>query len=173
LFAVYVRDTLGAGSKMFGSVTSALGAGTILGSLAVGRFAQRLARPRIINAGFLVQAISVLVLGALAWPVTTLAASVGLGVGAAFVFLSAQTFALEEVPSEMLGRVTSTATSIFAVVQLGAFVSAGFLASRLGMRKLCYAAVLVLLITAIAAHLLIRDKETTRNKAASSAEAAS
>lgn len=162
LFAVYVRDILGAGSRMFGSVTSALGFGTILGALLVGRFAQRQARPRIINAGFLVQAISVFILGVWAMPVTTLAASVGLGAGAAFVFLSAQTFALEEVPPEMLGRVTSTATSVFAVVQLGAFGGSGFLATLLGLRNLCYAAVLVLVITAIVAHLCVRKGQTAR-----------
>ena len=166
LFAVYVRDVLGAGSKMFGSVTSALGVGTILGAFVVARFAQRMARPRIINMGFLVQAASVLTLGILAWPLTTLAASVGLGAGAAFVFLSAQTFALEEVPAEMLGRVTSTATSVFAVVQLGSFVGSGFLANWMGVRNLCYSAVLVLLVTAIAAHFLVRKQSspTTTSK---------
>ena len=164
LFAIYVRDLLGAGSKMFGGVTSALGLGTILGALLVGRFAQGVARPRIINAGFLVQAISVLALGMWAMPATTLAASIGLGAGAALVFLSAQTFALEEVPPEMLGRVTSTATSVFAVVQLGAFASSGFLATLLGLRNLCYAAVLVLLLTAIIAHVCVRKGQITRVK---------
>ncbi|HEX4606134.1 MAG TPA: MFS transporter [Candidatus Angelobacter sp.] len=158
LFAVYVRDVLGGGSRMFGSVTSALGVGAILGAFVVARFAQQVSRPRIINAGFLVQAASVLTLGALAWPLTTLAASVGLGVGAAFVFLSAQTFALEEVPPEMLGRVTSTASSVFAVVQLGSFIGSGFLAKWMGLRNLCYAAVLLLLATAAAAGFLIRKR---------------
>ena len=164
LFAVYVRDLLGGGSRMFGSVTSALGVGTILGAMLVGRFAQRQARPRIINAGFLVQAISVFVLGVWAMPLTTLAASVGLGAGAALVFLSAQTFALEEVPPEMLGRVTSTATSVFAVVQLGAFASSGFLATWLGLRNLCYAAVLVVILTAIVAHVWIRKGQSSQAK---------
>ena len=63
LFAVYVRDILGAGPKMFGSVTSALGLGTILGSFAVARFAQQMPRPRIINVGFVVQAVAVLTSG--------------------------------------------------------------------------------------------------------------
>ena len=103
LFAVYVSYPLGGGSRMFGSVTSALGVGTILGAMLVGRFAERQSRPRIINAGFLVQAVSVFVLGVWAMPVTTLAASVGLGAGAALVFLSAQTFALEEIPPEDAG----------------------------------------------------------------------
>lgn len=164
LFAVYVRDFLGGGSRMFGSVTSALGIGTILGALLVGRFGQQLSRPRIINAGFLVQAISVFVLGVWAMPVTTLAASIGLGAGAAFVFLSAQTFALEEVPSEMLGRVTSTATSVFAVVQLAAFGGSGFLATLLGLRNLCYLAVLILVLTAIVAHVFVRKGQTIRIK---------
>jgi MFS transporter, DHA3 family, macrolide efflux protein len=162
LFAVYVRDLLGGGSRMFGSVTSALGVGTILGALLVGRFAQRQPRPRIINAGFLVQAVSVFVLGVWAMPVTTLAASVGLGAGAALVFLSAQTFALEEVPPEMLGRVTSTATSVFAIVQLAAFGSSGLLAAWLGLRNLCYIAVVVVVLTAIIAHVWIRKGQSVQ-----------
>jgi MFS family permease len=162
LFAVYVRDFLGAGSRMFGSVTSALGFGTILGALLIGRFAQKMARPRIINIGFLVQAISVLVLAIWATPATTLAASIGLGAGAAFVFLSAQTFALEEVPPEMLGRVTSTATSIFAVVQVGVFVCSGFLAALLGLRNLFFIAVMILILTAIVAHILVRRGQTAK-----------
>jgi DHA3 family macrolide efflux protein-like MFS transporter len=164
LFAVYVRDLLGGGSKMFGSVTSALGVGTILGAMLVGRFAQRQPRPRIINAGFMVQAVSVFVLGVWATPVTTLAASVGLGAGGALVFLSAQTFALEEVPPEMLGRVTSTATSVFAIVQLAAFGSSGLLAAWLGLRNLCYIAVVVVILTAIVAHLWIRKGQSVQAK---------
>ncbi|HZD95425.1 MAG TPA: MFS transporter [Candidatus Sulfotelmatobacter sp.] len=171
LFAVYIRDVLGGGSRMFGSVTSALGIGTILGTLAVARFGQQMPRTRIIHAGFLVQGISVLALGVFTWPATTLAASAGLGIGAAFVFLSAQTFALEEVPSAMLGRVTSTATSIFAVVQLGAFISSGFLVNWLGFRNLCYAAVLLLVVTAIAAHFCVRDREARMSHRESTAEA--
>jgi DHA3 family macrolide efflux protein-like MFS transporter len=162
LFAVYVRDFLGAGSRMFGSVTSALGFGTILGALLIGRFAQKVARPRIINMGFVVQATSVLVLALWATPVTTLAASIGLGAGAAFVFLSAQTFALEEVPPEMLGRVTSTATSVFAVVQVGVFVFSGFLAAWLGLRNLFLIAVLILVLTAIVAHILVRREQAAK-----------
>ncbi|HZI58315.1 MAG TPA: MFS transporter [Verrucomicrobiae bacterium] len=162
LFAVYVRDFLGAGSRMFGSVTSALGFGTILGALLIGRFAQKVARPRIINMGFVVQAISVLALALWATPVTTLAASIGLGAGAAFVFLSAQTFALEEVPPEMLGRVTSTATSVFAVVQVGVFVCSGFLAAWLGLRNLFLIAVLILVLTAIVAHILVRREQAAK-----------
>jgi MFS family permease len=162
LFAVYVRDFLGAGSRMFGSVTSALGFGTILGALLIGRFAQKMARPRIINMGFLVQAISVLVLAIWATPATTLAASIGLGAGAAFVFLSAQTFALEEVPPEMLGRVTSTATSVFAVVQVGVFVCSGFLTTLLGLRNLFFIAVMILILTAIVAHILVRRGQTAK-----------
>jgi len=164
LFAVYVRDLLGGGSKMFGSVTSALGVGTILGALLVGRFAQRQPRPRIINAGFLVQAVSVFVLGVFAMPVTALAASVGLGAGGALVFLSAQTFALEEVPEEMLGRVTSTATSVFLIVQLASFGSSGLLATWLGMRNLCYIAVVVVVLTAIVAHFWIRKGQGAHAK---------
>lgn len=164
LFAVYVRDLLGGGSKMFGSVTSALGIGTILGAMLVGRFAQRQARPRIINAGFLVQAVSVFVLGVWAMPVATLAASVGLGAGAALVFLSAQTFALEEVPPKMLGRVTSTATSVFLVVQLAAFGSSGLLATWLGFRSLSYIVVMVVVLTAIVAHVWTRKGQSVQAK---------
>jgi MFS family permease len=162
LFAVYVRDFLGAGSRMFGSVTSALGFGTILGALLIGRFAQKVARPRIINMGFVVQAISVFVLAIWATPAATIAASIGLGAGAAFVFLSAQTFALEEVPPEMLGRVTSTATSVFAVVQVGVFVCSGFLATWLGLRNLFFIAVLILILTAIVAHIFVRRGQTAK-----------
>lgn len=164
LFAVYVRDLLGGGSRMFGSATSALGVGTILGAMLVGRFAQKQSRPRIINVGFLVQAISVFILGVWAMPVTTLAASVGLGAGAALVFLSAQTFALEEVPPEMLGRVTSTATSVFLVMQLAAFGSSGLLATWLGFRNLCYIVVTVVVLTAIVAHVWTRKEQSVRAK---------
>jgi MFS family permease len=149
---------------MFGSVTSALGVGTILGAMLVGRFAQRQPRPRIINAGFLIQAVSVFILGVWAMPVTTLAASVGLGAGAALVFLSAQTFALEEVPPEMLGRVTSTATSVFLVVQLAAFGSSGLLATWMGYRNLCYIVVIVVVLTAIVAHVWTRKGQRVQAK---------
>ena len=162
-FAVYVRDLLGGGSRMFGSVTSALGVGTILGALLVGKFAQRQARPRIINAGFLVQAISVFVLGVWAMPVTTLAASVGLGAGAALVFASARHSPWKS-PTGDAGGLTSTATSVFAVVQLGAFGCSGFLATWLGLRNLCYAVVLAVILTAIVAHIWIRNGQSVQAK---------
>ena len=94
---------LGVVRRCSGSVTSALGVGTILGALLIGRFAQDSPAPRIINAGFLVQAVSVFILGVWAIPVTTLAASVGLGAGGALVFLSAQTFALGRSASRDAG----------------------------------------------------------------------
>ena len=97
-------------------------------------------------------------------PVITLAASVGLGAGAALVFLSAQTFALEEVPEEMLGRVTSTATSVFLIVQLASFGSSGLLANWLGLSNLCYIVVMVVVLTAIVAHFWIRKGQGAQAK---------
>ena len=64
----------------------------------------------------------------------------------------------------MLGRVTSTATSVFAIVQLAAFGSSGLLAAWLGLRNLCYVAVLVVILTAIVAHVWIRNGQSAQAK---------
>lgn len=147
LIAVYVRDIIGADSKIFGALISIVGVGTILGSLAVGRYAQHWPRALMVVAGIggLGAGVALLALAGKSWP--AVGASLWLGVTVAMVMVPSQTLTQEETPATLLGRVSSTSISLITVSQLVAIAVAGKLAAWFGIRNLYFgiAAFLVLL----------------------------
>src|SRR5579871_2363486 len=83
LIAVYVRDVLHAISVLFGALGSSIGAGMLLGGLAVTPLARRMAqKAHLITAGILVCGASIATIAWIANPIVALAGCAGLGVGA-------------------------------------------------------------------------------------------
>jgi MFS family permease len=150
LVAVYVRDIIGAGPEIFGALISIVGVGTILGSYAVGRYAQQWPRVLIVVAGIagLGAGVAMLALAGKSWP--AVGASLWLGITVALVMVPAQTLTQEVTPSALLGRVSSTSISLVTVSQLVAIGIAGKLAAWFGIRNLYFGiAALLVLIGAI------------------------
>jgi len=156
LVAVYVRDIIGADSGIFGALISIVGLGTILGSLAIGRFGQHWPRALAVVAGIfgLGVGVGLLSLAGKSWP--AVGASLWLGVTVAVVMVPAQTLMQEATPAALLGRVSSTSTSLITISQLVAIAVAGKLAEWFGIRNLYYGVALLLMLIGAAGYAYVR-----------------
>ena len=144
LIVVYLRDVLGASSKLFGEVISATGVGIIAGSIIIGRFGQSQTKVYMISFGIFALGVSVLCTALSGTPAVALVAALALGISAAYVLVPGQTLMQEETPHEILGRVSSTSMSLVTVCQLMSFLVAGGIASAIGIRNLYYIVAAVL-----------------------------
>jgi MFS family permease len=149
LIAVYVRDELHATSTVFGFINSLIGVGMIAGTLAMGRFAQKLSKTHLALAGLLTMGAFVLVLAAFKSIAAASISMFGVGVGVIFVFVSAQTLMQGQTPMELIGRVSSTVMSVLSFAQLFGLVFSGSLAQSLGITKLFYASAALLFVMTV------------------------
>jgi MFS family permease len=134
LAAIYVRDTLYAGTGMYGAMGSLTAAGTLAGTLAIGRLAKRLPRQLLIALGMGVVGLCILGLAILpAIPIAMVAAA-GIGLGAALAMVAAATVLKERTPAELRGRVSSVSMSLMSAAQAGAMALAGSAAAWMGAR---------------------------------------
>jgi MFS family permease len=138
LIVVYLRDILGASSRLFGEVISATGIGIIGGSIIIGRFGQNQKKVHMISFGIFALGVSVLCTALSGTPAVALVAALALGISAAYVLVPGQTLMQEETPHEILGRVSSTSMSLVTVCQLMSFLVGGAIASVIGIRNLYY-----------------------------------
>jgi MFS family permease len=150
LVAIFVRDILHSESRLFGGLVSVIGAGTILGATAIGKFAQNTSRVHLVTLGITGVSVGVAMLATSTSGYAALATSLFLGFATAGVLIPVQSFTQEESPREMLGRVNSSAISLITLSQMVGIAIAGRLAEQFGIRKLYYGiAVLLLLIAAL------------------------
>ncbi len=149
LAAIYVRDVLAAESRVFGFIVSLIGAGSILGSLVIGRFGQRWSRVLLVLLGIGAIGVGVALLALTTTTAVALLISFFLGFGAGGVFVPAQTLIQEETPQELLGRVSSTSWATLTVAQLVGVGVAGKVAEWVGIGSL-YSGVGVALVVVAA-----------------------
>jgi MFS transporter, DHA3 family, macrolide efflux protein len=162
IIVVYVRDILNADSRIFGTLISLVGIGTILGSFVIGKFGQRWSKLYLVILGIFWIGLNILSLAVLSSTWATLACSFSLGLSAACVLIPSQTLLQEESPQSLLGRVSSTAMSLMTTAQLGAFLIAGTLAAAIGVRNLYYS--LAAMLVVIAALGYGYEKSTSKTK---------
>lgn len=158
LAAVYVRDALGAEAKVFGSIVSLVGAGTIVGSLLIGRFGQQWPRVLLVVLGIFGLGVGVFLLAFSSSLGPALLASFLLGLAAGGVLVPAQTLLQEETPHNILGRLSSSSTAMITVSQLVAVALAGKFAEWMGIRNLYYGVALALLLIALSGYAYARTR---------------
>ncbi len=156
LVPVYVRDVLKHKTEFFGGVLAIVGAGTILGALLIGRYAQHVSRVLMVVNGIFLFGASMLAITLVSTVASTLAFTFTLGIGIAAVMVSSQTLLQEQVPGAMLGRVTSTGIALVTISQLVAFAAGGPIAGAIGIRKLFLAAAALLTATALYGYIRVR-----------------
>jgi MFS family permease len=140
LASIYVRDVLAAESEVFGFIISLIGVGSILGSLAIGRYGQKWSRVLLVLAGIGAIGAGVALLAVTDTTAAALLISFFLGLGASGAIVPAQTLIQEETPQALLGRVSSTSWATLTVAQLLGVGLAGKLAEWIGIGSL-YSAV--------------------------------
>lgn len=139
LFSIYVRDSLHAGTLLYGAVSSALGVGLIVGTQFITRFAKTKSKKSLVMLGLFICAVGVAVLGVFRFAAAAIATTLAMGFGIAFVVVAAQTLMQQETPPQMLGRVSSSFTSVFSFAQVFGLLLSGQIAVWLGIRQVLIA----------------------------------
>ena len=148
LAVVYVRDILHAQAQAFGAIISLAGVGMILGALVIGKFGQRQSKVYLVVVGILGLGLGVFVLAATSRVPLALVTGVWLGVAASAIIVPSQTLVQQETPKTILGRVSSTSSSLITVSQFVSVAIAGKLANWIGIRNLYYAVACALILIA-------------------------
>ena len=167
LLAVWVRDILAAGPAAFGLLNSCVGVGMICATQFVHRFGTKRSKPHLVVFGLTAAGTFILLVAAIPSVLTTGLGMFGMGLGIAFVFIPAQTLLQQVTPTDMLGRVSSSMMSSFALTQVVALLLSGSIAQAVGIRPLYFAS--AALLAAIAGYgwrrLAVAEPEAAAAKA--------
>ena len=106
-----VTDRLGLSAATLGILSSAQGAGSIVGGLGVGRLLDRFGPARIAAAGAAIYAAGSVVQNVAGWPVV-IAGSVLIGIGLPWTLIAGITAVQTHTPDELLGRVSATSMTV-------------------------------------------------------------
>jgi DHA3 family macrolide efflux protein-like MFS transporter len=157
LIAVFVRDVLHANTYLFGALGSLIGAGMLLGGVAVTPLARRVKeKAHLVNAGILACGISIGTIAFIPSRVVAVLGCLGLGLGASLLIIPAMALMQGQVPAEMRGRVSSSAMSMISISQGIALLFAGNLASRFGIVAVFYGSAALLLLISIVGTIRLR-----------------
>lgn len=160
LISIYIRDSLSAGSFTFGIVSSMVGVGMILGAQSVNKVARNASKTMVVLAGLLGLGLGAALLGLFRDIPMAGVSTFTMGFAIAFVLVPAQTLSQQETPHDMMGRVSSSFLSLISFSQALGLLLSGYLAQRLGIRRLFVASALFLALLAAAGYLFIREKES-------------
>ncbi len=138
LIAIYVRESLHAGSAIFGAVSGMVGVGMLIGTQLVRSLVQRMKHETLVLAGIAGIGVGVLLLGAVPYVVATIAATFTIGFAFGAIMVPAQTLLQRETPHAMLGRVSSTMMSFVFLAQILGLVLSGVLAEAIGVRAVFF-----------------------------------
>jgi len=138
LIAIYVREALRASSGVFGIVSAMVGVGMMIGTQLVRRFVQMMRHETLVLAGVAGVGVGVLLLGALPYVAAAMIATFTIGFAFGGIMVPAQTLLQRDTPHDMLGRVSSTMTSVVFLAQILGLVLSGVLAERIGVRAVFF-----------------------------------
>src|SRR5260370_21272656 len=136
LISIYVRDSLLAGSFLFGVISSMVGVGLIAGTQLVRRIAARRSSEHVVVAGLVGLGIAVALLGLFHNVPMAAARTLGVGLAIALVIVPAQTLMQKDTPHEMLGRVSSSFMAVISTARVLGMLLSGYLARILGIANL-------------------------------------
>ena len=136
LISVYVRDTLHAGTVIYGAISAMVGVGLIAGTALVRRLAKDRPMASVALGGLLALGAGAALLGAFRNTGSAALSTLIIGAAIAVVVVPAQTLTQKETPPDMMGRVSSTFMSLFTLAQVLGLLLSGVLATLLGIRQL-------------------------------------
>jgi MFS family permease len=158
LIAIYVRESLHAGSGVFGMVSAMVGIGMMAGMPVVRRLSGAVANSSLVLSGLAGVGLGALLLGALPWVPMSMLACFTLGFTFAGVIVPAQTLMQSETPAALMGRISSTTMSVVLFAQLVGLLLSGVLADLLGVRAVFFLCAGVAWILTAAGKLLLRTE---------------
>jgi DHA3 family macrolide efflux protein-like MFS transporter len=156
LISIYIRDSLHAGSFMFGAISAMVGVGMIVGTQLVTRLARSGSKSYVVLGGLFLLGAGAGLLGAFRNTPMAALSTFTMGFGIAFVWIPAQTMSQQETPPPMVGRVSSTFMSLISFSQVFGLLLSGYLAQQLGIRAVFVACAGVLAVISAAGYFLMR-----------------
>ncbi len=170
LISIYIRDSLQAGTKMFGAISSMVGVGLILGTLLVTRLVRSRSKTHVVLVGLFALGISALLLGGFhSIPMAALS-TFTMGFAIAFILVPAQTMSQQETPPAMVGRVSSTFMSLISFSQILGLLLSGILAQKLGIRPLFIACAGALALISAIGYFMMRGRPAVAASGATAKE---
>jgi MFS family permease len=148
LIAIYVRDTLKSTEFQFGVINSLIGVGMIFATQFITRFANNQSKSLMVVAGLFGMGIAVVVMASIGHVAVAAVGAFGIGFGAIFIIVPAQTLMQQETPAELVGRVSSSFMSVLSVSQLVGLIISWSLTQKLGIRNLFFASAAMLFLFA-------------------------
>ncbi len=148
LIAVYVRDSLHASTRTFGTASAMIGVGMILGAQLVNTVGKALRNSTLVLSGLGGIAVGLVLLTGLTFIWSTILANLVIGIAVAAIVVPATAMMQTETPPELMGRVGSAVMSLIFTAQILGLALSGTLANRIGVRHVfaVCAVALVLLI---------------------------
>ena len=159
LISIYIRDSLHAGSFMFGLISAMVGVGMIVGTQLMTRMAGAVSKSFVVLGGLFVLGLGAGLLGAFRNTIMAALSTFTMGFGIASVWIPAQTMSQQETPPPMVGRVSSTFMSLIAVSQVFGLLLSGYLAQRLGIRAVFIACAGALAVISAVGYFLLRGRD--------------
>jgi DHA3 family macrolide efflux protein-like MFS transporter len=158
LISIYIRDSLHAGSFMFGAISAMVGVGMIVGTQLITRLAGSGSKSYVVLGGLFLLGLGAGLLGAFRNTIMAALSTFTMGFAIAFVWIPAQTMSQQETPPPMVGRVSSTFLSLISVSQVFGLLLSGYLAQRLGIRAVFIACAGMLVLISAAGYFVLRGK---------------
>jgi DHA3 family macrolide efflux protein-like MFS transporter len=165
LISIYIRDSLHAGSVMFGMISAMVGVGMILGTLLVTRLVRSRSKLHVVLGGLFALGLGALLLGGFRSIPMAAVSTFTMGFAIAFILVPAQTMSQQETPPAMVGRVSSTFMSLISFSQVFGLLLSGYLAQKLGIRPLFIACAGALTLIAAAGYLIMRGRPVAAGSA--------
>jgi MFS family permease len=158
LISIFVRDTLHAGTFMYGVVSAMIGVGLIAGTTLITKISGGKPKSGVVLVGLLSLAFGTAVLAIAHFAWLAAVSMFVLGFSVALVLIPAQTMSQRETPPTMVGRVSSTFMSMISVAQVLGLLLSGWLAEHLGMQKLFGACAGALVVISFGGWLYLRSR---------------
>ena len=148
LIAVYVRDSLHASTRAFGTVAAMIGLGMLLGINGLNTFGKKLGNTMLVYSGLFGISVGLVILTLVPHIWSTILGNLIVGFSVAGIIVPSQTLFQQATPPELMGRVGSTFMSIVFAAQIGGLVLSGILTQHTSVRHvfaLCAAMLIVLM----------------------------
>jgi DHA3 family macrolide efflux protein-like MFS transporter len=171
LISIYIRDSLHAGSFMFGAISAMVGVGMIVGTQLVTRIAGTGSRSSVVLGGLFSLGLGAGLLGAFRNTPMAALSTFTMGLAIAFVWIPAQTMSQQETPPPMVGRVSSTFMSLISFSQVFGLLLSGYLAQRLGIRSVFIACAGVLGVISTGGYFLMQGHPSDAAKSGARTDA--
>jgi MFS family permease len=160
LLPLFVEQELHEGPVTFGALSACLGAGSVIGAMAVATFGKQRLIGLLMFAGIVGTGTSAIAYGLSQWVPLTGAVLFVAGSAESALFAAYETLLLIRLPDEIRGRVMGLMLTLVALFPIGAIV-AGAVADVVGLRAVAVVeGVIIILLASVAWKVVLRGVVT-------------